>query len=206
MYDVRQVALARAETNPRGTAVKISREIIQALAVTAEITGTQFSEAAARVFAQDIARYPEDQVLGALDRCRREVRGRLTVADVVTRLDDGRPAPDEAWAMLPHDERQSVVWTDEMSRAWGIASALEDRIAARMAFLVSYKRMVQDARDCAQPVKWWASLGSDARGRQAALEDAVRLGRISAPAASALLPAPLEVHPTITLPTIKTLQ
>lgn len=186
--------------------MKISKSVVQALAVTAEITGTQFSEAAARVFAQDISRYPEAQVLGALDRCRREIRTRLTVADVVSRLDDGRPPPDEAWAMLPVDERQSVVWTAEMCAAWGVASALDDRIAARMAFLSAYRRLVQESRDRVEAVKWTASLGSDVRGRQSALEDAVRLGRISAPAASMLLPAPIDVHPSITLPTIKTLQ
>lgn len=186
--------------------MKISKSVVQALAVTAEITGTQFSEAAARVFAQDISRYPESQVLAALDRCRREIRTRLTVADVISRLDDGRPTPDEAWAMLPTDERQSVVWTDEMSAAWGVASALDDRVASRMAFLAAYRRLVQENRDQVVPVKWTASLGSDVAGRQFTLEEAVRRGRIAAATASALLPAPMEAHQSITLPMIKTLQ
>ena len=100
--------------------MKASKAILQAIAVTAELTGTQLSEPAARVFAGDLAAYPEAQVLGALTRCRKEVRGRLTLQDVIGRLDDGRPGAEEAWAMLPKDEAASCVWTDEMCSAWGV--------------------------------------------------------------------------------------
>ena len=68
-----------------------SKALLQAIAVTAELTGTQLSEGAARVLAADVAPYPEKQVMGALVRCRKELRGRLTVADIIARLDDGRP-------------------------------------------------------------------------------------------------------------------
>ena len=85
---------------PRDDAV----ELLQALAVTAELTGTELSEPAARVMANDLAAYPVQQVLGALTRCRRELKGRLTVAAILERLDDGRPGPNEAWAMIPQDE------------------------------------------------------------------------------------------------------
>jgi hypothetical protein len=182
-----------------------SKVVIQALAVTAEITNTQLSEAAARVFADDISKYPEMQVLAALRRCRREVRGKLTVADVVGRLEDGRPTPDEAWAMLPHDERQSVVWTDEMARAWGIAAQLEDRVAARMAFLSAYRRLVQEARDAATAVTWTPSFGHDPLGRERAIELAVEQGRISTERAALLLPSPTDIHASISLPDLKRL-
>lgn len=164
-----------------------SRAVLEALAVTAELTGTQLSEAAAKVFAQDLVPYPEQQVLGALLRCRREVKGRLVPADVIGRLDDGRPTPDEAWAMIPRDEAATVVWTDEMAHAWGIASQSEDRQASRLAFLSAYRRLVQAARDVGAPPKWTPSLGHDPRGRAQALEDAVRLGRIGEDQADALL-------------------
>lgn len=181
-------------------------EVLQALAVTAEITGTQLSEGAARVFAGDLSRYPVDQVLGALTRCRREVKGRLTVADVIGRLDDGRPTPDEAWAMIPHDEASTAVITEEMAQAWGIASEAEDRVSARMAFLSAYRRIVQESRDSGVPVKWFPSLGTDSRGREFAITEAVRLGRLSAPHAQALLPVPAQAHPSIQMPEIKRLQ
>ena len=54
-----------------------SSEIVQALIVTAEITGTDLSEGAARVMAQELMQYDHQQVIGALAKCRRELTGRL---------------------------------------------------------------------------------------------------------------------------------
>jgi hypothetical protein len=71
--------------------MKASSRLSEAVAVTLELTGTTLSEVAARMMADDLARYPEQQVMGALTRCRRELKGRLTIADVISRLDDGRP-------------------------------------------------------------------------------------------------------------------
>lgn len=158
-----------------------SVSVLEALAVTAELTNTPISAAAAKVMASDLAAYPERQVLGALTRCRKELKGRLTVADIVTRLDDGRPGPEEAWALMPLDESSTVVWTDEMSGAWGVALPLleeGDRIAARMAFLESYRSRVQKARDAGLQVKWAVSFGHNVEGRQLALAQAIHLGRI----------------------------
>lgn len=159
-----------------------SIELLQAVAVTAELCGRTFTEGAARVFVDDLSRYPEAAVMGALARCRREVRGVLTVQDVVSRLDDGRPGVDEAWAMLPFDEASSVVWTDEMSAAFGVALPLlreGDRTAARFAFREAYAKAMSAARDAAVPVSWWASLGHDVQGRGVVLKDAVDKGRLS---------------------------
>ena len=120
----------------KGQNVEPTESLLQAIAVTAELTATQLSQSAARVMAQDLARYPEAQVLEALTRCRRELKGRMTIADVLTRIDDGRPDPEEAWAMLPKDEGSSVVWTEEMAQAFGIAYPLMrsgEMIPARMA-------------------------------------------------------------------------
>lgn len=183
-----------------------TKEVLQALAVTAEITGTQLSEAAARVFAMDLARYPVDQVMGALTRCRREVKGRLTVADVIGRLDDGRPTPDEAWAMIPHDESQTAVLTEEMAQAWGISREADDRVSARMAFLSAYRRLVQEARDDGEAVRWFPSLGTDPHGREHAIQEAVRLGRLSNSHAQKLLPPPQNAHASVVLPELKRLQ
>ena len=75
--------------------------ILKAIAVTAELTGTELSEAALRVMAGDLDTYPEAAVLRALDRCRRELKTRLTLAAALERIEgqDGRPGADEAWAI-----------------------------------------------------------------------------------------------------------
>lgn len=178
--------MARTDSRERG-------ELLRALAVTVELTGSELSEAAARVMADDLSAYPLPQVLGALTRCRRELRGRLTIAAVIERLDDGRPGPNEAWAMLPQDERGSVVWSSEMAEAYGVAAPLlreRQTIAARSAFLEAYAAAVTRARADGRPVQWTASLGHDPGQRTAALEDAARRGRLTRAHADALLPGP----------------
>lgn len=165
--------------------------LLDAIGVTAELTGTQLSKQAIRVLAGDLARYPEAQVLGALSRCRRELKGRLTIADVLTRLEDGRPGPEEAWALMPMDESQSVVWTAEMATAYGVAYPLirdGETVAARMAFLESYRKELTKARDESRVVRWTPSLGHDPLGRQAVLQQAVALGRLSQDHVAGLLP------------------
>lgn len=178
-----------------------SKAVLQALAVTAELTNTQLSAGAARVLANDLAGYPEGQVLGALDRCRKELRGKLTLADILSRLDDGRPGPEEAWATVSPalaDERVTIVWTEEMALASAPARAIvDDPVAARMAFLECYRRMVQQARDDKQPVLWTPSLGYDARGREGPLLEAVRRGRLGAVHVAGLLPHRNEPAPEI---------
>lgn len=168
-----------------------TKALLQAIAVTAELTSTSLSEAAARVFAEDLSRYPQHQVLAALVKCRKELKGRLTLADVISRLDDGRPGPEEAWAMLPRDEAMTVVWSEEMAVAWGVALPLikeGDTVQARMAFLERYRALVQAARDDGKPVEWTPSLGHDIHGRETPLLEAVAKSRLPASQVQKLLP------------------
>lgn len=170
-----------------------SSKLLEAVAVTAELCGRTFSEPAARVFVSDLAGYPEHQVLGALRRCRKEVKGLLTVHDVVSRLDDGRPGVEEAWAMVPRSESETTVWTTESGQAFGVAVRLldsGDEVAARMAFKETYLRMVAQAREASQPVQWHISLGWDKKGREGPLLEAIQKGRIKYEEAQNYLPAP----------------
>lgn len=167
------------------------QELIKAIAVTAELTGTELSIDAARMMAMDLQEFPVQQILAALTKCRRGLSGRLTVQAVISRIDDGRPGPEEAWAMIPRDESATVVWTDEMAQAFGIASPLifeGDNVQARMAFIESYKKLCDQAREEKKAVNWTPSLGHDKRGREHVLMDAVRKGRLTADHAVKLLP------------------
>lgn len=106
---------------------------------------------------------------------------------------DGRPGADEAWAMLPYqDEASSVVMTDEMAEAFGIAREVDDKNGARMAFRDAYNRIIERNKRAGIPPKWFASLGHDDAGREIVLSEAVRLGRISQVYASGLLPPPAD--------------
>lgn len=168
-------------------------DVLKAIAATAELCGGRpFTPVAAAVFADDLAGFDEHAVMAALTRCRKELEGKpLTVGAVVSRLDDGRPGPQEAWALMPIEESQSVVWTDEMCQAWAIAQPLLDgrgNVAARMAFIESYSKAVTLARDQRQPAKWTPSLGHDPAGREEALRLAVSKGRMQLAHARALQP------------------
>lgn len=159
-----------------------SVQLLEAVGVTAELCGRTFSKPAASVFAEDLSSYPEAEVLRALSRCRKEVRGVLTTADVISRIDDGRPGVEEAWASIPHDELQSIVWTTEVAEAYGHCAALiasGDKVGARMAFKEVYTKLIGEARELSKPVQWVASLGGDLESRKRVLLAAVEEGKLT---------------------------
>jgi len=167
-------------------------DIAAALAVCAEVMGRELSEPALEMMARDLGRYRQSYVFAALDRCRREVKGRLTLADVIERLDDGRPGPEEAWAAVPKDEGETVVWTYEMMLAHAACLGLiaaGDLVAARMAFIESYRKLLVEARSSYTPVQWRVSLGHDPAGREGPVVEAVEKGRLPAAQAVRALPA-----------------
>lgn len=175
----------------------LSDDVVGALLATAEVCGgVKLSEAAGALFMRDLAAYPETSVLLSLARCRREVRGRLTLADIVERIDDGRPTADEAWAQVgTADEGKTIVTTEEAMQALADVRRLlceeDDPQAARMAFRASYTRIVQRNRDDRTPARWTASLGHDRGGRAPALAEAVERGRITLEYAERKLGEPL---------------
>lgn len=176
--------------------------ILKAVAVTAELTGAELSEAALRVMAGDLGAYPEAAVIRALDRCRKELKSRLTLAAVLERIEeqDGRPGADEAWAIAlgALDEAETVVWTDEMAEAFAVARPVleaRDKVGARVAFRDAYERLVREGREAGKGCKWVASVGHDAARREAALIQAVQRGRVAAESVSHLLPAPAGDNP-----------
>lgn len=169
----------------------ISENLLKAIAVTAELTQTALSIDAARVMASDLSQYDEPQVMKALEKCRKGLKSKLTVEAVISRIDDGRPGPEEAWAMIPKSEFSSVVWTAEMAEAFGICYKLieeGDTVQARMAFIEAYKDRVSRARDEGVKVRWTPSLGHDPQSREHVLMEAVEKGRLTAKHVAQLLP------------------
>lgn len=169
-----------------------SSKLIEAIAVTAELCGKTFTPAAARVLADDLTGYQEHAVIAALTRCRKELRpGQFCLEAIISRIDDGRPGVEEAWAMMPLDEDKTVVWTDEMAKAFGLVMPMineGDMVAARMSFKETYTKLVSEARANKVPVTWTASLGHDKNGREPVLLAALEKGRLSAPQVKILLP------------------
>ena len=169
--------------------------IIQALTVCAELTGTQLSDAAFDVMVDDLMAYEAQSVLAALNRCRRELTGRLTLAAVLQRLDTGLPSADEAFGMLVEgwrNEALTVVVPAIAMQAAGNGAyelfAVNDKTGARMAFRESYERMA-GGLDLAAGVKWVVSRGSDRNHATQAIMEAVRKGRLKQEQAAAYLPS-----------------
>jgi len=163
----------------------MSREVIEALAVTAELTSTEFSETAIKLIIKKLKVYSTQSVLKALDRCQNECRGRLTLADIITRIDSGHPGPEEAYSIAKYSiesEESTVVWTKQIEKSSFVAMDL-DKVAGRMAFIETYKK-----QDFSQPPHWFVSLGWDKSQREGPILEAVRLGRLTSTAAQNQLP------------------
>lgn len=177
----------------------IDAEITKRLAVMAELHDKAMSNEAKRGLVAVLSRYPAKAVLAALDRCLIEVPKFPTLADIVSRIDDGRPGIEEAWSMLPRSEGDSVVWTDEMAEAYGVVrKQLEtDPVGARMAFKEVYGKLLGEARTSGGPVNFWASWGSDQEKRLLVEREAQEKGRLALPPAEAplMLEGPEEADP-----------
>ena len=117
----------------------MSAKIIDALTVVAEITGATLSVPAIKGIAMELAQHPEHEVLKALAKCKRECKYRLTLADILERIDqsNGFIGADEAWSLACQamDESATVVMTEQITQAWGVArDVMPDKVGARMAF------------------------------------------------------------------------
>jgi hypothetical protein len=159
-------------------------DLVKGLMATAEVIGDQLRPTAAAYMVQDLSCYSMSVLERALAGCRRELKGRLSLAAVLERIDDGHPAPNEAWAVAIQaaDERNTVVWTTLTQQAWNTALPLVqagDKIAARPAFLETYARLLKDARAARLPASYTPSLGFDLTSRNAALTNAVSKGLLA---------------------------
>ena len=168
--------------------------IVEALAVCAELTGTQLSDAAMNAMVEDLLAYDTGTVLAALNRCRRELTGRLTLAAVLQRIDTGLPSADEAWGLVSEglrDERVTVVVPAiaQQASAMGAAELLRngDKTGARMAFKAAYEKLA-GGLDLSGGVRWVVERGWDAEDAKTKITEAVRIGRLSKEAALQALP------------------
>lgn len=160
--------------------------LMQSLAATAELLGQKISPVAVEMMAADLDAYPMAVLSAALKRVRTEHVGALTLKAIIDRIDAvmGRPGANEAWAtaLTALDERNTVVWTEEMAKAWEVARPLAvggDEIGARMAFKDAYERLCRAAREERRMPVVTISNGWDAQGRAVAVQKAAALGYMS---------------------------
>ncbi|QHJ83493.1 MAG: hypothetical protein [Caudoviricetes sp.] len=170
-------------------------KIMQAIAVTAELTGTQLSDNAMLVMAEDLLIYPLDKVLIALERCRRELKGRLTLAAILERVDDDWQSAEEAFNTLVagwENEHLSILTTHTAMHAAESASALfniGDKYRAGLAFKTAYERIVSEKKAKGIQPDWYVSAGLDKEQLAQLVTEAAATGKITNDYALALLPA-----------------
>lgn len=160
--------------------------LAQAITATAEVLGHEITPAAVEMMARDLLEHTDEQIAAALQACRRELTGRLTLAAILDRIAvlDGHPEPNEAWAIAlkAADEASSVAMTKEIATALHAAGpvlAAGDEIGARMAFIDRYKRCLMDSRRERKPVRWYLSPGHCPHGRQSEIDRMKREGLIN---------------------------
>ena len=175
-------------------------EIIQALAVCAELTNTQFSAVAFDVLVDDLMGYELQAVKTALNRCRRELTGRLTLAAILERLPLGLPSADAAFGQLIEswqNENLTVVVPEIAQLAAGMgAYALwqqKDKTGARMAFKQEYERLAQQEIEKGV-VQWAVSAGADRQQFEFAINQAVKDGKLTKNQAVNYLPSNIEIQ------------
>ena len=128
-----------------------------------------------------------------------------SVDEIRARLGEGsgHPGVEQAWGIVGpslRDEGRTVVWTDDMREAFGVARPLaSDMVAARMAFKETYGQLLKEAVTRGTLPHWQVSLGLDKSGREGPLVEAVQKGRLLPAHALKLIPQDSEAAAQILL-------
>ena len=165
-----------------------------------EAVGRNLTGRAVVIMFESLKSHSLEAVQKAVSLHSRGSRGRNppTVADIEEIIGDHTSTigADEAWglAVQAADERNSVVWTQPIAQAWGLAQPIYragDEVGARMAFRAHYERAVAACREQGiQPV-WFISQGNDPVLLGAVVESNIQAGRLPNSAATVFaLPAP----------------
>nr|WP_287838017.1 hypothetical protein [Halomonas sp.] len=174
-----------------------AEDLLEQMYATAEVLGSEIKPAAATLMIRDLRQYQRSEIEQSLARCRSELTGRLTLAAILERMPsaDAHLSANEAWALAlsGEDDMDTIVWTEEVAAAMGVARPvldLGDKVGARMAFIGAYEREIAKAKAEGRKPKWTVSLGHSPERRQDAISEAIKKGQLEAPKVEHLLPAP----------------
>ena len=169
-------------------------EFRKILSETAEYYGKEMTAASINIWWRGLQKVDLLSLQNAFNEHIQSSRFMPSISDVLENLksQDGRPNAEEAWAICApslNNEGMTIVWTDEIASAFGVALGLQnDRIAARMAFKESYENFVKNSRRSGKSVRWTASLGHDVAGREGPLMKALQAGLLTDNHVAGLLP------------------
>lgn len=157
---------------------------------TVELKGGKWDREMYNYVLAQCAWLDESEFLGALTRCKAELRFAIVPADVLDRCPSLQVmSADEAWAAIDgKTEAATVVWTDLAAAAHAEVAQMTDSVAQRMSFKAAYTRMADAWKTAGRRPKVQVSLGTDPNRRADALRSAVKAGRLPNHEARRLLP------------------
>ena len=173
------------------------KEIAELIDMTAEIIGTQLKPTTVAVMVYDLSEYSVIDIKQALTVCRREVKGRLVLKDIIDRLPNATTLPnaDEMFAQIAEwcmDESKTFILPEIAFRACeetngGVYDALmaHDRTGARMAYKSAYERL---AKAHTGEINYVVRIGTDRAHSEATILSAIKHGKLTIEYAKALLP------------------
>lgn len=167
------------------------QKIIKVLESMTYLYNKNMPKEAIMLMLNDLNMYSEEQLLDSLKKCRSELKFFPSIAEIKERVNDGHLSPNEAWAMCPKSEDDSVCWSEEMRDAYFSVHSIVrngDLIAARVGFIEKYKELIRDSRSNMTQIKFELSIGNDKSLRETSIQRAVFLGCITTEKAKQLLP------------------
>lgn len=189
--------------NAQDETLATMREFAELMKATLAVYGKDVSKPVIRIYWNALKQFDIAMIRQAFSRWMTDPeQGRFSPkpADIIGIIQKRAGGPvwisaDEAWSLaLPaQNEANTVVWTEEIARAWSAASVVMeegDSVGARRAFILTYERLVNTARESGKQPVWSVSEGWDPQCRTQAVERAVNSGLLPAPQASKYLPAP----------------
>jgi len=172
--------------------------VLESLTVSLDMMGQDMNEASIQMMARELYSFPFEVVQKALRLAVRECKYKLNLAEIISRIDDGRPSPTQAWqSMSQFKESDAYYVPDEMHRAWcGVSTDMEHadnsiKIACRQSFLETYEKMCQESCDQGKPISYFLSQPQGIGREQKVLEvitKAIAQGQITTDKAVAYLP------------------
>ncbi|WP_294616065.1 hypothetical protein [uncultured Gilliamella sp.] len=176
---------------------KITDDFLAVIGGLLELYGQQASTTKVNIYWSTLGQYPIMSLRLAANAWVRKSQFMPKPADLIKMMGGTRShlSADEAWAIaiLASDESNTVVWTNEMAKAWAIAEIVYhngDRIGARRTFIESYERMVNESLMYGKSIETFVSLGSDKQKRFDAINRAVFTGLLTQEKANYNLPKP----------------
>ena len=176
---------------------KITDEFLTVIGGLLELYGQQASTTKVNIYWSTVGQYPIESLRKAANAWVRKSEFMPKPADLIKFMGGAgnHLSPDEAWsiAILASDETNTVVWTNEIAKAWSQAEIVYcngDKIGARRTFIEAYERLVNESMMYCRPIEFFVSLGNDKSRRVDAINHAVFTGLLTQERANYYLPKP----------------